>query len=154
MAVTEFGYLAMANAEIRAARRKHELDKRERQVTRRRIGLIDQLIADLEILNLKSVERVPLAYEKRLAELRAVLADSGVPLGQLDGLRTRIRISRLMDHAFGVQETLFATLRPGLPEEMAEWEASDSSRNLQLAARGADMMAALEDDVERAALSA
>ena len=70
------GLVAQANAEIRAAEAAHQWRKAERQRLRRPIALIDGLINDLELLNLRGGTRVPLAYEPRLLQLRAMLADN------------------------------------------------------------------------------
>jgi len=80
------GLVAQANAEIRAAEAAHQSRKAERQRLRRPIALIDGLINDLELLNLRGGTRVPLAYEPRLLQLRAMLADN-VSAEQLDNLR-------------------------------------------------------------------
>jgi len=77
------GLVAQANAEIRAAEAAHQSRKAERQRLRRPIALIDGLINDLELLNLRGGTRVPLAYEPRLLQLRAMLADN-VSAEQLD----------------------------------------------------------------------
>jgi len=100
------GFMAQANAEIRAAQRQHEVDRARRWRLGRPMALIDQLISDLEILNLKRVYRVPISYETRLLQLRVVLDDAGVPPGELEGVRTRIRIVRLMDQLYAIQESL------------------------------------------------
>jgi hypothetical protein len=100
------GFMAQANAEIRAAERQHEVDRMRRWRLGRPMALIDQLISDLEILNLKRVYRVPLSYESRLLDLRATLDNAGVSPSQLDGVRTRIRIVRLMDQLYAIQESL------------------------------------------------
>jgi hypothetical protein len=100
------GFMAQANAEIRAAQRQHEVDRVRRWRLGRPMALIDQLISDLEILNLKRVYRVPLSYETRLLELRGTLDNAGVSPSQLDGVRTRIRIVRLMDQLYAIQESL------------------------------------------------
>jgi hypothetical protein len=39
-----------------------------------------------------------------LVRLRVILDDAGVPATELDGVRTRIRIVRLMDHLYAIQE--------------------------------------------------
>jgi hypothetical protein len=100
------GFMAQANAEIRAAQRQHEVDRVRRWRLGRPMALIDQLISDLEILNLKRVYRVPLSYESRLLELRGTLDNAGVSPSQLEGVRTRIRIVRLMDQLYAIQESL------------------------------------------------
>jgi len=109
MAVMSVGFMAQANAEIRAAQRRHEIDTTQRWRLGRPMRVIDDLINDLEILNLRRVYRIPLSYERRLSRLRELLADAGVPPGELDGLRTRIRIVRLMDRLFAIQESLLGT---------------------------------------------
>jgi hypothetical protein len=109
MAVMSIGFMAQANSEIRAAQRRHEIDTARRWRLGRPMRVIDELINDLEILNLRQVYRVPLSYENRLSELRTVLDDAGVPAGELEGVRTRIRIVRLMDHLFAIQESLLGT---------------------------------------------
>ena len=98
------GFMAQANAEIRAAQQRHEIDTARRWRLGRPMRVIDELINDLEILNLKRVYRVPLSYESRLVRLRVILDDAGVPATELDGVRTRIRIVRLMDHLYAIQE--------------------------------------------------
>jgi hypothetical protein len=109
MAVMSIGFMAQANAEIRAAQRRHEIDTARRWRLGRPMRVIDELINDLEILNLRRVYRVPLSYENRLSELRTVLDDAGVPAGELEGVRTRIRIVRLMDQLYALQESLLGT---------------------------------------------
>jgi hypothetical protein len=109
MAVMSIGFMAQANAEIRAAQRRHEIDTARRWRLGRPMRVIDELINDLEILNLRRVYRVPLSYENRLSELRTVLDDAGVPAGDLEGVRTRIRIVRLMDQLYALQESLLGT---------------------------------------------
>lgn len=109
MAVMSVGFMAQANAEIRAAQRRHEIDTTQRWRLGRPMRVIDDLINDLEILNLRRVYRIPLSYERRLSRLRELLADAGVPPGELEGLRTRIRIVRLMDRLFAIQESLLGT---------------------------------------------
>jgi len=100
------GFMAQANAEIRAAQRKHEVDTARRWRLGRPMAVIDQLINDLEMLNLRRVYRVPLSYENRLLQVRMLLDDAGVTPEELDGVRTRIRIVRLMDHLYAIQESL------------------------------------------------
>jgi hypothetical protein len=103
------GFMAQANAEIRAAQQRHEIDTARRWRLGRPMRVIDELINDLEILNLKRVYRVPLSYERRLSEVREVLEDAGVPPSELEGVRTRIRIVRLMDQLYALQESLLGT---------------------------------------------
>jgi hypothetical protein len=109
MAVMSVGFMAQANAEIRAAQRRHEIDTTRRWRLGRPMRVIDELINDLEILNLRRVYRIPLSFERRLSRLRELLNDAGVPPGELEGLRTRIRIVRLMDQLFAIQESLLGT---------------------------------------------
>jgi len=112
MALTEMrGFVAQANAEIRAAEAAHRYRKAERQRLRRPIGLIDGLINDLEVLNLRGAMRVPLSYEPRLLQVRALLREA-VRVDQLDDLRTRVRPDKLMDSLYSLEEALFAQLRP------------------------------------------
>lgn len=115
MAAAEFGSLAQANAEIRAAQRQYEVLKGEQRGRLRPIVSIDTLISDLEDLNLKSLDRVPLSFEHRLARLRLILGDAGVHPARLAGLRTRIRIDTLMDELFAVQEWLLSRIAPLIP---------------------------------------
>jgi hypothetical protein len=100
------GFMAQANAEIRAAQQRHEIDIARRWRLGRPMRVIDELINDLEILNLRRIFRVPLAYEGRLFQVRRLLEDAGVPSAELEGVRTRIRIVRLMDHLYAIQESL------------------------------------------------
>jgi hypothetical protein len=109
MAVMSIGFMAQTNAEIRAAQRRHEIDTARRWRLGRPMRVIDALINDLEILNLKRVYRVPLSYEVRLLQLRELLDDAGVLPEELDGLRTRVRIVRLMDQLYAIQESLLGT---------------------------------------------
>ena len=109
MAVMSVGFMAQANAEIRAAARRHEIDTTTRWRLGRPMRVIDALINDLEILNLRHVYRIPLSYERRLTQLRALLDDAGVPPAALEGLRTRVRIVRLMDQLFSIQESLLGS---------------------------------------------
>jgi len=99
------GLVAQTNAEIRAAEAAHQWQKVERARYQRRTALVDGLINDLELLNLRGATRVPLAYETRLLQLRAELADA-VPAEQLDSVRTRVRTVKLMDSLFTIQEAL------------------------------------------------
>jgi hypothetical protein len=120
MALTEMrGFVAQANAEIRAAEAAHQYRKAERQRLRRPIGLIDGLINDLEVLNLRGVMRVPLSYEPRLLQIRALLREA-VSVDQLDDLRTRVRPDKLMDSLYSLEEALFAQLRPDLFEDVLQ----------------------------------
>jgi hypothetical protein len=120
MALTELrGFVAQANAEIRAADAAHQYRKAERQRLRRPIALIDGLINDLEVLNLRGAMRVPLSYEPRLLQIRAVLREA-VSVDQLDDLRTRVRPDKLMDHLYTLEETLFTQLRPDLLEDVSQ----------------------------------
>jgi hypothetical protein len=105
----EVGFMAQANAEIRAAQQRHEIDTARRWRLGRPMRVIDELINDLEILNLRRVYRVPLSYERRLSEVREALEDAGVPPSDLEGVRTRIRIVRLMDQLYALQESLLET---------------------------------------------
>ena|ERR1700682_3433215 len=100
------GFMAQANAEIRAAQLQHEVDRARRWRLGRPMAQIDALISDLEILNLKRVYRVPLSFETRLLQLRVILDDAGVSASQLDGVRTRIRVVRLMDQLYAIQELM------------------------------------------------
>jgi hypothetical protein len=104
--MTTVGFMAQANAEIRAAQRQHEVDRARRWRLGRPMAVIDQLISDLEILNLKRVYRVPLSYETRLLQLRVILDDAGVSARALERVRTRIRIVRLMDQLYAIQELM------------------------------------------------
>jgi hypothetical protein len=103
------GFMAQANAEIRAAQQRHEIDTARRWRLGRPMRVIDELINDLEVLNLRHVYRVPLSYESRLSQVRVMLEDAGVPPSELDGVRTRIRIVRLMDQLYAIQESLLGT---------------------------------------------
>jgi hypothetical protein len=107
MVVTAVGFMAQANAEIRAARQQHQLQRAERYRRGRPIAFIDGLINDLETLNLKRVSRVPMSYESRLRQLRVLLSETAVPSRQLEKLRTRIGIVKLMDAVYAIQEGLF-----------------------------------------------
>ncbi len=107
MVMTAVGFMAQANAEIRAAQQRHQLQRAERFRRGRPIAFIDGLINDLETLNLKRVSRVPLSYESRLRQLRVLLSDTVVPSGQLEKLRPRIGIVKLMDEVYAIQEVLF-----------------------------------------------
>jgi len=100
------GFMARANAEIRAAQRQHEVDTARRRRLGRPMAVMDQLISDLEMLNLKAVSRIPLAYEDRLLEVRRLLIDAGMASSELEGLRTRIGVVRLMDQVYAIQESL------------------------------------------------
>jgi len=120
MALTEMrGFVAQANAEIRAAEAAHQYRKAERQRLRRPIALIDGLINDLEVLNLRGAMRVPLSYEPRLLQIRALLRDT-VRVDQLDELRTRVRPDKLMDSLYTLEEALFAQLRPDRFEDVLQ----------------------------------
>ena len=116
------GFVAQANAEIRAAQEAHEIQKAGRQLLRRPIALTDELINDLEMLNLKRIVRVPVSYEPRLLQLRAMLGETVVTAEQLDNLRTRIGTTRLMDCLYAVQGGLFAQTHPDIPRELGEWD--------------------------------
>lgn len=107
MVMAAVGFMAQANAEIRGAQQRHQLERADRLRRARPIALIDGLINDLETLNLKQVSRVPLSYEGRLQQLRALLTDTAVPSGQLEKLRTRIGIIKLMDEVYTIQGLLF-----------------------------------------------
>jgi hypothetical protein len=120
MALTEMrGFVGQANAEIRAAEAAHQYRKAERQRRRRPIGLIDGLINDLEVLNLRGAMRVPLSYEPRLLQIRALVREA-VSVDQLDDLRTRVRPDKLMDSLYTLEEALFAQLRPDLFEDVSQ----------------------------------
>lgn len=116
------GFLAQASAEIRAAQDAHQSRKVEQQQLRRPIAIIDDMLNTLEEMNLKGVSRVPLAYEPRLLQLRAILRRTAVTSEQLDGLRTRVRIVKLMDSLYTVQEVLFGEMRPDIPREPDGWD--------------------------------
>ncbi len=60
---------------------------------------------------------MPLAYEARLLQLRAVLADA-TSQEQLDTIRTRVRPVKLMDCLYTIKEALFAQRRPDLQREL------------------------------------
>src|SRR5690349_23977907 len=120
MALTEMrGFVAQANAEIRAAEAAHQYRKAERQRLRHPVALIDGLINDLEVLNLRGAMRVPLSYEPRLLQIRALLRDT-VSVDQLDELRTRVRPDKLMDSLYTLEEALFAQLRPDRFEDVLQ----------------------------------
>jgi len=120
MALAEMrGFVAQANAEIRAAEAPHQHRKAERQRLRRPIALIDGLINDLEVLNLRGAMRVPLSYEPRLLQIRALLREA-VSVDQLDDLRTRVRPDKLMDNLYTLEEALFAQLRPDRYEDVSQ----------------------------------
>jgi hypothetical protein len=107
MVITAVGFMAQANTEIHAAQQRHQLQRAERFRRGRPIAFIDGLINDLETLNLKRVSRVPVSYESRLQQLRVLLSDTAVPSGQLEKLRTRIGVVKLMDAVYAIQEVLF-----------------------------------------------
>jgi hypothetical protein len=102
--MTSGGLMARTNAEIRAALESHEVRRSERARLRRPIALIDGLINDLEELHLKRVSRVPLSYEGRLLQLRIVLGDSAVPSGDLDKLKARTGVVKIMDQLYEIQD--------------------------------------------------
>ena len=104
--MTAVGFMAQANAEIRAAQQRHEIDTARRWRLGRPMRVIDELINDLEILNLRRVYRVPLSYEGRLFELRVLLREVGVTPGELERVRTRIHVVRLIDQLYAIQESL------------------------------------------------
>ena len=121
-AVAVSGFLSQACVEIREAEAEHHSQKAKRRLFRQPIEAIDLLINSLEEMNLKGVSRVPLSYEPRLLQLRAMVAGAGPTVEQLDGLRTRVRIGRLMDSLYAVQEVLFAQTRPDIPRESDGWD--------------------------------
>ncbi len=82
-----------------AARRHRETEDRRLVVP---IRVVDGLIADLEELNLSGRQRVPETWEERLEPLRVAL-----PERFREGLRTRVAVSRLMDHLYDIEEYLF-----------------------------------------------
>lgn len=115
------GFLSQACLEIREAEEEHQSQQARQRLYRRPIEVIDSLINSLEELNLKRISRVPLSYEPRLLQLRGMIAGSGVSAQQLDDLRTRVRIGKLMDSLYAVQEVLFAQTRPDIPRESDAW---------------------------------
>ena len=64
---------------------------------------------------------MPLAYEPRLLQLRALLADAVSPQ-QLDRLKTRVSPVRLMDSLYAAQEELIAQTHPDVARELDEFE--------------------------------
>jgi hypothetical protein len=101
------GLLAETNAHIRQAEARHRREKAERERLRRPNALIDRLQQELEELNLKGMKRVPLSYEERLRELVTLLPSSAAIASQLDNLKVKVGIGRLMDALFDIQAALF-----------------------------------------------
>jgi hypothetical protein len=102
------GLLAQTNATIREAERRQREQRADRERLRRPVALIDRMLQDLEELNLRGHKRVPLAFEPRLQLLLELLGPSSPAIGaQLEDLKVKIGISKLMDALFAIQEALF-----------------------------------------------
>ena len=102
------GLLAQTNATIREAERRHREQRADRDRLRRPVALIDRMLQDLEELNLRGHKRVPLAFEPRLQRLLELLGPASPAVAsELEDLKVKIGISKLMDALFSIQETLF-----------------------------------------------
>jgi hypothetical protein len=110
------GLLAQTNATIRDAERRQQELRAQRDELRRPVALIDRMLQDLEELNVRGHKRVPLAFEPRLQQLLGLLRTTPSVAGQLENLKVKIGISKLMDALFAIQEALF-TERHGTPLE-------------------------------------
>ena len=66
------------------------------------------MLQDLEELNLRGHKRVPLAFEPRLQRLLELLGTASPAVAaQMEDLKVKIGISKLMDALFSIQEALF-----------------------------------------------
>jgi hypothetical protein len=111
------GLLAQTNATIRDAERRHREQRADRERLRRPVVLIDRMLQDLEELNLRGHKRVPLAFEPRLQRLLELLSPASPEVSeQLEDLKVKIGISKLMDALFAIQEALFRERQPGAIE--------------------------------------
>ncbi len=100
------GLLAQTNADIRDAERRYREQKAREEHTRLPILLIDRLQRDLEEMNLRGMKRVPISYESRLKELQDQLGGLRVGPGDLENLKVKIGIPKLMDTLFAIQEAV------------------------------------------------
>lgn len=74
------------------------------------INAIDQLLFELEELNVRGVERVPVDLRERSSIILGL-----VPRENPDELRVRFRVGRLMDTLFRAQELVFRAQDPTRP---------------------------------------
>jgi hypothetical protein len=111
--------LEEANDDIRRSLvedvRRHRAERRSAQLIR----AIDNLLFDLEDLNLKGVERVPVQLRNRSSHLL-----EHVPEAEAQGLRVRQRVVPLMDVLFRAQELIFRKQDPRRSVEEDEAEES------------------------------
>jgi hypothetical protein len=105
------GLLAQTNATIRDAERLHRELQARRDQLRRPVAVIDRILQDLEELNVRGHKRVPLAFEPRLQQLLGLLRSTPSVAAQLDNLKAKIGIAKLMDALFAIQEALFTERR-------------------------------------------
>ena len=77
------------------------------------IRALDRLVDSLEHLNLKDRARVPIAWQRTLAELA-----SEIPVECGDRLRAGISPTRLLDQVYEIQQELFMLKQGGEAEEL------------------------------------
>src|SRR5712692_8527855 len=109
------GLLAQTNAYIRDAERQSKDLKARQDQVRRPVQLIDRLLQELEELNLKGFNRVPISYEARLDEILALVSPMRSDQ-QLVNIKVKVGIPKLMDALFAVEEALFTERRGPSPD--------------------------------------
>jgi len=114
------GLLAQTNAHIRDAERQYRDLKARQDQLRRPVQLIDRLLQELEELNLKGMQRVPMSYEPRLEEILALVGPIRSIPDQLANIKVKVGIAKLMDALFAVEEALFTERRGPMVEPDGE----------------------------------
>ena len=83
------GSLARANVEVRNAEHRHHLRKARDLELRVPIAMIDRVLDELEVLNLREVRRVPPSFGGRLDQIRDLVGARSSLAPYADSLRVR-----------------------------------------------------------------
>jgi hypothetical protein len=97
--------LGDANRDVRFGRRRYVRARYEQWRVTNPIQVIDGMLEELELMNLRCARRVPLSWQPRLALLAASLPAS-IHVDRAE-LRAGVSPNRLMEALFCIQDQLF-----------------------------------------------
>jgi hypothetical protein len=100
--------------DMEEAQRRARLERWERDRLDIAIQALDRLVDALERLNLQERARVPLAWQRTLAELSTMM-----PVECGDRLRAGISPTHLLDHVYEIQQELFWLKQGVEPDEQS-----------------------------------
>lgn len=105
--------LAETLADMEEAQQRARLERWQRDRVDMAIRALDRLVDAIERLNLQDRARVPMAWQRSLAELA-----SEIPVECGDRLRAGISPTRLLDQVYEIQQELFELKQGGEADEL------------------------------------